>query len=231
MSITNSPASTPYTLLYTPAFCPALRGPRKRSWRFGVHFAHPCARFSPPLHLTLYTLRSLLAVLCTAVVRRVLLCSTRWFCARGYPAVLLCLLPTGSPMTPASWSVRRISFGYFCVVQTSAISRRASSCHWLNPRRICRVNPRLFLCLFPRMPFGYSRLPAICPALEIPISRYSPPLHLTPYTLHLTVYTLHSIGCLVHGGGPPCSPLLHPFVLCSRLPREFFYVYYPRGPR
>ena len=63
------------------------------------------------------------------------------------PRVLLCLLPTGSPMTPASWGVRRISFGYFCVVHTSAISRRASSCHWLNSRRIRRVNPRL-CCLF-----------------------------------------------------------------------------------
>ncbi len=27
-----------------PAICPALRGPRKRSWRFGVHFAIPIAR-------------------------------------------------------------------------------------------------------------------------------------------------------------------------------------------
>ena len=27
-----------------PSICPALRGPRKRSWRFGVHFAIPIAR-------------------------------------------------------------------------------------------------------------------------------------------------------------------------------------------
>ena len=27
-----------------PFICPALRGPRKRSWRFGVHFAIPIAR-------------------------------------------------------------------------------------------------------------------------------------------------------------------------------------------
>ena len=119
------------------------------------------------------------------------------------PRVLLCLLPTGSPMTPASWGVRRMPFGYFCVVQSSAISRRASSFQWLNSRRIRRVNPRLFLCLFPRIVFGYP-----------------PPLHPTL-----------PLGCLVHGGGPPCPPLLHPLVLYSRLPREFFYVYYPRGPR
>ena len=83
------------------------------------------------------------------------------------PRVLLCLLPTGSPMTPASWGVRRMSFGYFYVAQTSALSRRVSSCQWLNSRRIRRVNPRLFLCLFPRIVFGYP-----------------PPLHLTLYTLH-----------------------------------------------
>ncbi len=81
------------------------------------------------------------------------------------PRVLLCLLPTGSPMTPASWGVRRMSFGYFYVVQTSAISRRASSCHWLNPRRIPRVNPRFFLSLLPRISFEFS-----------------PPLHSPPYT-------------------------------------------------
>ena len=49
-----------------------------------------------------------------------------------------------------------------------------------------------------------------------------------------TLYTLHPtlpLGCLVHGGAPPCLPLLFPFVLYSRLPREFFYVYCPRGPR
>ena len=113
--------------------------------------------------------------------------------------------PRGPPMTPALWGVRRMSFGYFCVVQTSALSSRASSCHWLNPRRIRRVNPRFFLCLLPRISFEFS-----------------PPLHSTPYT---------PSGCLVHGGGPPCFSLLHPLVLCSRLPREVFYVYYPRDPR
>ena len=33
-------------------------GSPKRSWRYGVHFAMPSARFSSPLHLTLYTLHS-----------------------------------------------------------------------------------------------------------------------------------------------------------------------------
>ena len=42
-------------------------------------------------------LRSLLAVLCTAVVRRVFLCSTRWFCARGYPASFSMSIPHGVP--------------------------------------------------------------------------------------------------------------------------------------
>ena len=128
------------------------------------------------------------------------------------PRVFLCPFPTGSPMTPASWGVRRMSFGYFCVVQTLAIFRRASSCHWLYPRRIRRVNP-VFLFVY---------------CLEYHSS--SPRL----YTLHSTPYTLHPtlpLGCLVHGGGPPCFSFLHPLVLCSRLPREFFYVHYPRGPR
>ena len=34
----------------------ALRGPQKRSRRFGVHFAVPSAGISPPLHFTPYTL-------------------------------------------------------------------------------------------------------------------------------------------------------------------------------
>ena len=85
------------------------------------------------------------------------------------PRVFLCPFPTGSPMTPASWGVRRMSFGYFCVVQTLAIFRRASSCHWLYPRRIRRVNP-VFLFVY---------------CLEYHSS--SPRL----YTLHSTPYTLH----------------------------------------
>ena len=104
------------------------------------------------LHPTLYTLHS------TPYAPSWLSCARRWSAVSSFappvgsvfaatPRVLLCLLPTGSPMTPASWGVRRMSFGYFWVVQTSAISRRASSCQWLNPRRIRRVNPRLF-CLF-----------------------------------------------------------------------------------
>ena len=36
---------------------------------------------------------------------------------------LLCPLPTGSPMTPASWGVRRMSFGY------------SSHSHWLSCSR------------------------------------------------------------------------------------------------
>jgi len=42
------------------------------------------------LHFTLYAFHS--AVLCTAVIRRVLLCSSCWSCARGYPASLSLLL-------------------------------------------------------------------------------------------------------------------------------------------
>ena len=76
-------------------------------------------------------------------------------------------------------------------------------------------------------PYTLLYTPAFCPALAHPCARFSPPLHSKLYTLHPTL----PLGCLVHGGGPPCSPLLHPFVLCSRLPREFFYVHSPRGPR
>ena len=87
------------------------------------------------------------------------------------PRVLLCLLPTGSPMTHASWGVRRMSFGYFSVVQTSALSRRVSSCQWLNSRRIRRVNPRLFVCLLSRISFEFS-----------------PPLHPTPPTKKIILH-------------------------------------------
>ena len=103
MSITNSPAFTPYT----PSWLSCAR-----RWSAVSSFALPVG--------------SVLA---------------------ATPRSLLCLLPTGSPMTPALWGVRRMPFGYFCVVQTSALSRRASSCQWLNSRRIRRVNPSR-CCLF-----------------------------------------------------------------------------------
>ena len=102
------------------------------------------------------------------------------------PRVFLCPFPTGAPMTPASWGVRRISFGYFCVVQTSALSRRASSCHWLNPRRIRRVNPRL-CCLF----------------IVSNIIRVPPRL----YALHHTLYTRRDEPLLV--SSIPASSLLY----------------------
>ena len=98
------------------------------------------------------------------------------------PRVFLCPFPTGSPMTPASWGVRRMPFGYFCVVQTSALSRRASSCHWLYPRRIRRVNPA-FLFVY---------------CLECHSS--SPRL----YTLHSTPYTPHWLSC--SAGSPITLP-------------------------
>ena len=142
--------------------------------------------FPPPLHSTPYT-------------PSWLSCARRWSAVSSFalpvgsvlaatPRGLLCPLPTGSPMTPASWGVRRMSFGCLYVVQTSALSRRASSCHWLNPRRICRVNPRLFVCLLSRISFEFP-----------------PPLHLTPYTLHPSsppvLYTLSgTFASVVH----PC---------------------------
>jgi len=36
-----------------------------------------------------------------------------------------------------------------------------------------------------------------------------------------------TLGCSVHGGGPPCPLLFFSLVLCSRLPREFFYIHFP----
>ena len=36
-----------------------------------------------------------------------------------------------------------------------------------------------------------------------------------------------TLGCSVHGGGPPCLPFPLPLVLCSRLPRESFFVHFP----
>ena len=135
---------------------------------------------------------------------------------------LLCPLPTGSPMTPASWGVRRISFGYFCVVQASALSRRTSSCHWLNPRRIRRVSSPLHPTLYTSPPAAglalgvfaeYPRLYTLHTLmavllLRIPAQDSPPPLHSTPY----------APSWLSYSAGSPIT--LPPSVLLLRIPAQ-----------
>ena len=81
----------------------------------------------------------------------------------------------------------------FIVVQTSALSRRASSCHWLSLGAFAEPTPPVLLCPLPRMSFGYPQpltsnlsplafnlhLAVLCTAV---IRRVSSPLHLTPST-------------------------------------------------
>ena len=98
-----------------------------------------------------------------------LFCFAYWFCARRSRRVLLCPFPAGSPMTPASWGVRRMLFG------SSFLSRprRFPAEHPPFPQRDTEPLPKKptlicpafasglanilpFVCLLPRILFGCS---------------------------------------------------------------------------
>ena len=100
---------------------------------------------------------------------------------------LLCPLPTGSPMTPASWGVRRMLFGYSSHSRWLSCAQRWFAVSPVFPCQsvlirgryifpaICCVLPVVWQCsrLFPFAPVG-------CHALVIPITSKSLPLHPTP---------------------------------------------------
>ena len=111
---------------------------------------------------------------------------------------LLCPLPTGSPMTPASWSVRRMLFGY------------SSHSRWLScARRWFAEYPHLYAL----HPTPYTGVPTICHVRGggspcLPCFRVNPcssvggtsPCHLLCFASGLAIFSplsFRSRGCLV----------------------------------
>ena len=133
---------------------------------------------------------------------------------------LLCPLPTGSPMTPASWGVRRMLFGYF------------SHSRWLSCARrwFAEYPPPLHLTLYTLHSTPYTPRPTqafppsvMCTAVVRRVSSVSVsirahlwavylPRHLLCFASGLAIFSplsFRSRGCLVLGDDSPSIPRLY----------------------
>ena len=138
---------------------------------------------------------------------------------------LLCPLLTGAPMTPASWGVRRMLFGY------------SSHSRWLScSRRWFAEYPRLYtlhLTLYTLHSALYTLRPTqafppsvMCTAVARRVSRVSVSIRAHPWAVYLryllcfasglamfTPLSFRSRGCLVLGDGSPSILAFTPYTL------------------